>query len=271
MNLKFWKLLKGKAERHGLGWVPNDFDERDVTWTPKATARPAKLPLLSLERFIPKILNQGATGSCVGQAVESSIAIRESLLGLPYNPPSARAVYLMARATHGSLKDDSGTYPRAAWKVLGKHGCPLKNEWPWDAAKINDIPPSVMLLNGFKNSGFRYEHIFELGNAKLERIRLAIGEGYPVFFGTEVHDGFALHTGPGVYAPRGRSLGGHAMVIVGSRPEDGAFRVLNSWGRSWGDGGLAWVDPMWVMAEFRDLTIARGWPAERAYQKDLGR
>ena len=258
-------------KRRGLGYVANDHDPRDVVWHPKAAARPAKLPLITLEAFIPRLLDQGSTSSCVGQAIESTIAIRDSVLGLPYNPPSARAVYLMARASHGSIKLDDGTYPRAAWKYMAKHGCPLKKDWPWDPKRINDIPPSTLLLDGWRHAGFRYEHIFEVGPKKLDLIKLAIGEGHAVFFGTDVPESFMYHSGSSVYRPRGPVVGGHAMVIVGHRESDGALRILNSWGRSWGDGGLAWVSPEWASAWFRDLTVAYGWKAERAASEGFRR
>lgn len=261
-----WRKMLGlkRSGPLGMGWKPNTPDERDVSWSPLAGMRPAKLPYLNLEPFVPKLLNQGPTSSCVGQAAESAIAIREAVLGLPYNPPSARGIYTLARATHDSEHIDGGTYPRAAWKAIAKHGCPLKADWPWSVAGINDVPPSMTLLRGFRCAGFGYEHIFEVGDAKLERIKLAIGQGLPVFFGTTVRSGFMNHRGPGVYYSLGSVEGGHAMVIVGWRPMDGAFRILNSWGRSWGDGGFAWVDPQWVKDSFRDLTVCHSWKNEKA-------
>ena len=39
-----------------------------------------------------------------------------------------------------------------------------------------------------------------------------------------------------------RTLGGHAMVLVGYDDHRHAFKVLNSRGRIWGDGGYGWID-----------------------------
>ena len=39
-----------------------------------------------------------------------------------------------------------------------------------------------------------------------------------------------------------RDLGGsHAMVAVGFDDDRNAFRIQNSWGRGWGEGGYGWV------------------------------
>lgn len=45
----------------------------------------------------------------------------------------------------------------------------------------------------------------------------------------------------------GEKLGNHAMVITGwddnkGGPGVGAYKVLNSWGKVWGDNGYAWID-----------------------------
>lgn len=39
----------------------------------------------------------------------------------------------------------------------------------------------------------------------------------------------------------GDSRGGHANVIIGYNDTKGAFRIINSWGTGWGDGGYGWI------------------------------
>ena len=36
--------------------------------------------------------------------------------------------------------------------------------------------------------------------------------------------------------------GGHAMLVVGYDDERNAFKVVNSWGKSWGNEGFVWID-----------------------------
>jgi C1A family cysteine protease len=59
---------------------------------------------------------------------------------------------------------------------------------------------------------------------------------------------FAMRIGATITGLRGdavieddRDLGGsHAMVAVGFDDDRKAFRIQNSWGRGWGDGGYGW-------------------------------
>ena len=39
----------------------------------------------------------------------------------------------------------------------------------------------------------------------------------------------------------GKPLGGHAMVVVGYDDDQNAFRLMNSWGQEWCEGGFGWV------------------------------
>lgn len=39
----------------------------------------------------------------------------------------------------------------------------------------------------------------------------------------------------------GGSVGGHAYLLVGYDKERDAYRVVNSWGKEWGQGGRAWL------------------------------
>jgi C1A family cysteine protease len=43
------------------------------------------------------------------------------------------------------------------------------------------------------------------------------------------------------------NLGGHAVVLVGYNDNLRAGLILNSWGQSWGAGGLAWVGYDYLM------------------------
>jgi len=74
----------------------------------------------------------------------------------------------------------------------------------------------------------------------LNAVKQQIARGVPVIF--------AMRIGATVTGLRGeavveddRDLGGsHAMVAVGFDDDRKAFRIQNSWGRGWGDGGYGW-------------------------------
>lgn len=56
--------------------------------------------------------------------------------------------------------------------------------------------------------------------------------------------------------------GNHAMLIVGYDNTRGAFKLLNSWGTSWGANGYGWVD----YASFRNMAN-QGFVVEKDYER----
>lgn len=257
-------IFRSTPRLPGLGWRPDLRDDRDIRWKP-GNQLGADVPdtvsnWTSLEPFVWEVFDQGPSSSCVAQGITAAVSLREAVLGRTYRPISRRALYTMSRASHGATRDDSGTYPRSAWRALRRHGCPLEADWGWSAKRINEIPPSTLLLRGYERAELRYEYIPPYSLETVPLVREAIAAGLPVAFGTQVDRKFQLHRGAGVYEPSGEaSVGGHLMVIVGYRSSDGALRILNSWSRHWGDGGFAWVSQDWARRNFRDLAVCYGW------------
>lgn len=70
----------------------------------------------------------------------------------------------------------------------------------------------------------------------------------PVILGTQWYTGMENTDKKGFIRPKGSPLGGHAYMVRGADdtikcPDGsmGAFRILNSWGVSWGEQGKAWL------------------------------
>jgi len=83
-------------------------------------------------------------------------------------------------------------------------------------------------------------------------VKKSISEGRPVIIGMNTPDSF--NTARDVWRPREnpqRFYYGHALCVVGydDNRHGGAFEVLNSWGRKWGNGGYIWI-PYSVFVDF---------------------
>jgi hypothetical protein len=83
-------------------------------------------------------------------------------------------------------------------------------------------------------------------------VKKSLVEGKPVIIGMNTPNSFI--EARGVWHPEESPdpyYGGHAMCVVGydDKKEDGAFEVLNSWGRKWGNGGFIWI-PYKVFVDF---------------------
>ena len=116
-------------------------------------------------------------------------------------------------------------------------------------------------MRAHPRAGGHYYRIDGTGEDRVRAVKAAIAAGHPVVFGTRVGESFLERDGLDVIdtpTPSDPIVGGHAMVIVGY--EAGLFRVLNSWGRSWRDGGLCWFTEDYLRWAFTyDLWTFEGW------------
>ncbi|MDR0315273.1 MAG: C1 family peptidase [Treponema sp.] len=75
-------------------------------------------------------------------------------------------------------------------------------------------------------------------------VKKSLAEGKPVIIGMNTPDSFI--EARDVWEPRENPdyyYGGHAMCVIGydDNKNGGAFELINSWGRKWGNGGYIWV------------------------------
>jgi C1A family cysteine protease len=73
-------------------------------------------------------------------------------------------------------------------------------------------------------------------------VKKSLAEGKPVVIGMNTPDSF--FEAKNIWEPAenpGNFYGGHAMCVVGYDDDRGAFELINSWGRKWGNGGFIWV------------------------------
>ncbi len=67
------------------------------------------------------------------------------------------------------------------------------------------------------------------------------GCGNTVYMSTNIDEAFSDYEAGQVWAYTGPKTGSHAMCIVGYDDSREAFKVRNSWGTDWGDGGHCWI------------------------------
>ncbi|MDR3173358.1 MAG: C1 family peptidase [Treponema sp.] len=73
-------------------------------------------------------------------------------------------------------------------------------------------------------------------------VKKSLVEGKPVIIGMNTPGSFL--EAEEVWRPAenpDRFYGGHAMCVVGYDDERGAFEIINSWGRKWGNAGFMWI------------------------------
>jgi len=73
-------------------------------------------------------------------------------------------------------------------------------------------------------------------------VKKSLTEGKPVVIGMNTPNSFI--EAKNIWKPTespGRFYGGHAMCVIGYDDDKGAFEIINSWGRKWGNGGFIWI------------------------------
>lgn len=192
---------------YGLGRIEAP-DPRDQQYPLRALMRETPARDYYYHRTGP-ILNQGATGTCVGMAWRQWLS---SALIMERGGPDAFGIYREACRRDPWPDNDAGdlqfgTSVRAGVQYLQSIGYVSEYRWTWSATEMLDW--------------------------------LLLGKGVLVV-GTAWADGMFRPDRHGVIRPTGATAGGHAYVISGGNRNRGLLRLTNSWGR-WGQSGRAWI------------------------------
>jgi len=240
------------AVRTGLGYLVDPVDERDLNARALFGAR-RSLPdeAHGLLDCLSGVYDQGPSQGCVGQAIGHAIDVRLRKMGRWDAPKVSRGgVYKLARALGRPSAEiplvDEGSYPRLAMKALRVYGVPTEARVPTDLDTINEELPWDALKEASAFTLNAFWRIDAMGKGGIEDMCQALVNGYPVPFGLVVDKAFSNHTGKKVLGAinQAEAIGGHMMFAVAYRTEKGrrVFTIVNSWGVTWGDGGLCEAD-----------------------------
>jgi len=122
------------------------------------------------------------------------------------------------------------------------HECQRNDPW---AGENYDGTSVSAALKVFKARGYITEYRWA---TTLDQVVAHILSTGPMFVGTTWYEGMMKTDKSGFIRMDGKSVGGHAYLLLGANTKKkcpdgtvGCFRVLNSWGRSFGQNGRAWL------------------------------
>lgn len=230
----------------GLGCLPDPADARDQ---PLAIRLGASSPPASASVYDPRVApkDQQSTNSCTGQAVAQGLRLAYLAAGVDCPELSALDPYFRGRAEFGGQRNDGGSYLRTTVGAVRSAGCATESAWPFRAEMVNRTPSWAAARSAFDRRGLRGYYRCH----SPDDVRRAIASGFAVVGGWDVDEPFMDNEGGVIDVPRGKIVGGHALVIE-SYAADGTFGILNSWGSEWGSAGRANVTSGWI-ASGRDL------------------
>jgi hypothetical protein len=207
--------------------------------------------------------NQGNCGSCwafaTAGALESYTLIQggDSTCILGTCDLSEQMLLTCSGAgscAYGGYIDWASNYIRDA-------GLPSENCYGYNPTSTACAPSSCWVGQVHKIDAWAYVATTSPSVAALKNALTTTG---PLVTTMDVYRDFYLYYQSGVYSyTSGTYVGGHAIVIVGyqddsTMPGGGYFRVKNSWGTNWGEGGffrIAYSEVASVV-NFGDWTIA---------------
>jgi C1A family cysteine protease len=237
--------------KKGLGWVPDLPDQRDFPYAaPMVVLR--KLPTkVDLRSKCPKtIYDQGRLGSCTANAIAAAMEFDQIKQGQKPATPSRLFIYYNERSMEHNILTDSGAQIRDGIKSVANLGACPESLWPYDdtppaeegmpcpTCKFAQKPSASCYTEAKKHEIVSYQRLTH----SLTVMKGCLASGYPFVFGFTVYENFPFDTKTGdIPMPTGGVLGGHAVLAVGFDDATRQFIFRNSWGKSWGKGGYAFM------------------------------
>ena len=209
----------------------------DLAAVPEPPVLRATLPRkLDLSGTLPRPRDQVDTSTCTSWSTTyaaASQAARRNGLGA--------ALILSPSFTYNVVAGDHTcrfpTSTSATLDVLKNVGTLPIEEYVFDAGWCGRQPTPAEKQRAGR---YRIKNWSRFDAADLTMVKQQLTRGVAVVFGMRVGATVMGWRGDGVIT-EDRDLGGsHAMVVVGFDDDRQAFRILNSWGRNWGDGGYGW-------------------------------
>lgn len=237
------------SEAHGTGL--NDVDAQ--TYSQYSTSyldsgllgapgAPPTLPsAIDLSAGFPVPGNQGQQNSCVGWATAYAL---KSYQEQAENQWSLNTIdhlfspsFIYNQINRGK---DVGSLPSEALDLIVNSGAATLNTMGYSDADYLSQPSAAAISEAANYKGKSWNVPRSINDMKA-----ALANSLPVVIGIDIFASFNQVSGQdAVYnSASGQPLGGHAVTVVGydDNKYGGAFKVINSYGQSWGDNGYFWL------------------------------
>jgi C1A family cysteine protease len=223
---------------------------------------------VDLSPYFPPIGNQESYGTCVGWATAYNMmsaldAVRLNLSSNELTDPShqfsAKDLFL-AIPDNAKGGNCNGTNFESALGVIQQRGVATMATVPYQ--NLNGCSQSNSQPGWQSNAAQHKIKSYRKVEASIDLIKAYISKKVPIVFGADVDAGFqAWRSSDVLDHPSGAKAGGHALAICGyddSKGPNGAFKIVNSWGGTWGNYGFVWIDYNYFINQFcKDRSGAR--------------
>ena len=230
---------------------PSRPDERDYIYHNDTIVEHKEY--VDLREWDTIVESQDSLGSCSSNALTNAYELCVNRMYPEYFTHLSRLfIYYNTRAEYGDILIDDGMFIRDGLKSLQKFGVCSEQLWPYDVEKFDGRPTDECYEDAKKRKILKYEKL--ISNYYITDV---LNNNKPVVFGMEIYEGFMdLNERTSTVSFPGRkekSLGGHAMCMVGYDLSKRLFLAKNSFGPNWGSNGYCWIPFDYIRQEGYDI------------------
>jgi len=218
---------------------------------PDANVSDIVLPLIvpieyDISKYLPEVRSQGKQGSCVAWAAgyylksfQENYEDEQNEINSFDNEMSPAYIYNQIKVTDCS----GGSVIQHALDTIVSQGIV-----DWELMLYNENECDTQPDKAQKDlaESNKIENYFYLDPEMVfDQTKAALLMNQPVVIAVTIdrsYFGARDENGEFIYRKFKSGDGGHAMLVVGYDDERNAFKVVNSWGKAWGNEGFVWID-----------------------------
>ncbi|TRZ49331.1 MAG: hypothetical protein D4S01_08890 [Dehalococcoidia bacterium] len=246
-------IMKNKTEKYNKPFDENNVvlpmkedkfpDPRNYKYTTLVAAEEALPVRIDHSVLLGPCRQQGGLGSCQSFAVNAMLEFAWKQKRNEFQDFSEMFAYYYVRAKNGQQDYNVGAYVIDAIKTPLNNGFTLEKYWPYTESSFTTQPDFIA---NFTSRIFPlYKPVTSYYKLGIDEVKHALANYRLVGLGMKVYNSFYSTPKSGIMQkPSGSYKGGHMVTIVGYDDNmvipgynNGAYKVRNSWGASWGKNG----------------------------------
>ncbi len=204
---------------------------------------------VDLSPYCPPVGDQGDIESCVGWAVGyNAMTMMRAIENGWTDKDTIKANAHSAMFIFNQIKErdcGAGSKISKAIDLIMENGDCLAKDFDQDITDCSREPGEELMDEAKQYSIEDFMTLFEIKadpKVKIYKVKQTLANQTPVVVGMSLKKNFyQLKKGAKFWWPdKGNKtpVGGHAMVVVGYNEAKKSFRLVNSWGTDWADGGF---------------------------------
>lgn len=241
-----------QSEEFGMGLLPDDgqYDLLPCKATLNRQDYQGLPSNYSLRQYCPDPMSQKGYGTCTGwatayaartiaEAVRLKLTDRATITKEAFSP---LFVYALIKEVHND-NCSNGSQVYKALQLMKHLGCVKKEHF--NTLCADNVPQRLKdIAKLYKIDDFfpLFNRLSPVSITKIQKVKKAISQENPVVISMETPTSF--HKAGLIWNGEDSSRRGrHALCVVGydDGVAGGAFLIMNSWGKQWGDQGFTWI------------------------------